>query len=316
MPLRVAHQEAPVPSVRARRPVTGSVDDLLATMMAKNPGARPSAAEVYRALLPLAMGVGAQDVGVLPGGDRGRDPVRPFRQPLLGTDLVGVAGQAPPADGARVSDDAPGTRAEATLTEAEAERLRADVQSLLDDDHPSEVIGLLEAALARAAPGSLPELRMRHTLAAALLMAGQYGRAAALFEQAGASYRRYLGAADPWALDCAYQAGQAYAQAGKPERALPQLRYFVANSPASAATDPDEMAKVLESRFVIAQLLATEGDNEAAIAEQRAVRPLLVAAYGADSAQVGNLDKQARLLNGGALNVGTPRNAPTRRPGR
>jgi hypothetical protein len=76
------------------------------------------------------------------------------------------------------------------------------------------------------------------------------------------------------------------------------------------------MAKVLESRFVIAQLLATEGDNEAAIAEQRAVRPLLVAAYGADSAQVGNLDKQARLLNGGALNVGTPRNAPTRRPGR
>ena len=316
MPLRVAHQEAPVPSVRARRPVTGSVDDLLATMMAKNPGARPSAAEVYRALLPLAMGGGAQDVGVLPGGDRGRDPVRPFRQPLLGTDLVGVAGQAPPADDIGDPGDARGTHPEAPLTEAEAERLRADVQSLLDDDHPSEVIGLLEAALARAAPGSLPELRMRHTLAAALLMAGQYGRAAALFEQAGASYRRYLGAADPWALDCAYQAGQAYAQAGKPEKALPQLRYFVANSPASAATDPDEMAKVLESRFVIAQLLATEGDNEAAIAELRAVRPLLVAAYGANSAQVSNLDKQARLLNGGALNVGTPRNAPTRRPER
>jgi hypothetical protein len=216
-----------------------------------------------------------------------------------------------------VPDDARGARPEAPLTEAEAERLRVDVQVLLDDDHPSEVIGLLEAALARAAPGSLPELRMRHTLAAALLMAGQYGRAAARFEQAGASYRRYLGAADPWALDCAYQAGHAYAQAGKPEKALPQLRYFVANSAASVATDPEEMAKVLEPRFVIAQLLATNGDAEAAIAELHAARPLLAAAYGKGSAQVGNLDKQARLLNaGGVLNAETPRNPPTRRPER
>ena len=77
------------------------------------------------------------------------------------------------------------------------------------------------------------------------------------------------------------------------------------------------MAKVLESRFVIAQLLATDGDAEAAIAELRAVRPLLVAAYGEGSAQAGNLDKQARLLNaGGALYAGMPRNSPTRRPER
>lgn len=59
---------------------------------------------------------------------------------------------------------------------------------------------------------------MRRTLAAALLI-GRYSRAAQLFEQAGSAYRRYLGAADPWALDCAYQAGHAYAQAGKPDRA-------------------------------------------------------------------------------------------------
>lgn len=82
-------------------------------------------------------------------------------------------------------------------------------------------------------------------------------------------------------------------------KALPQLRYFVANSAASVTTDPEEMAKVLESRFVIAQLLATDGDAEAAIAELHAVRPLLVATYGEGSAQVGNLDKQARLLSGG-----------------
>jgi hypothetical protein len=72
--------------------------------------------------------------------------------------------------------------------------------------------GALEA-LARAVPGSVLELQMRRTLAAALLIGGQYSRAAQLFEQAGAAYRQHLGPTDWWALDCAYQAGHAYAQA-------------------------------------------------------------------------------------------------------
>lgn len=66
--------------------------------------------------------------------------------------------------------------------------------------------GALEA-LARAVPGSVLELQMRRTLAAALLIGGQYSRAAQLFEQAGAAYRQHLGPTDWWALDCAYQAG-------------------------------------------------------------------------------------------------------------
>ena len=96
------------------------------------------------------------------------------------------------------------------FTEEEATRLRADVQVLLDDEHPSDAISLLEAGLDRAVPGSVLELQMRRTLAAALLIGGQYSRAAQLFEQAGTAYRQHLGAADPWALDCAYQAGHAY----------------------------------------------------------------------------------------------------------
>ena len=63
-----------------------------------------------------------------------------------------------------------------------------------------------------------------------------------------------------------------------------------------AARDADEAAKVMESRFVIGQLLASTGEIESAIAELRAVRPLLAAAYGPDSAQVRNLDKQAARL--------------------
>ena len=217
----------------------------------------------------------------------------PFRQPLLGP-----TGRDPfqvPAD-SQAATDGSGTGTTCPLTEEEAARLRADVQVLLDGEHPSDAISLLETGLDRAVPGSVLELQMRHALAAALLIGGQYSRAAQLFEQAGAAYRQHLGAADPWALDCAYQAGHAYAQAGKPDKALPQLRYYVMNAVPLAAQDPDEAAKVIESRFVIAQLLASTGEIESAITELQAVRPLLAAAYGPESAQVRNLDKQAARL--------------------
>ena len=293
LPLRVAHQESAVPSVAAARPsVPPAVDALVAAMLAKDPAARPAAEAVYQALLPVAAGTVAVADGLLPGDER-RDPVRPFRQPLLG--LTGRNPFHVPADG-KAADDGPGTGTTRPLTEEAAARLRADVQVLLEGDHPSDAISLLEAGLGRAVPGSVLELQMRRTLAAALLIGGQYSRAAQLFEQAGAAYRQHLGAADPWALDCAYQAGHAYAQAGKPDKALPQLRYYVMNAVPLAARDADEAAKVMESRFVIAQLLASTGETESAIAELRAVRPLLAAAYGPESAQVRNLDKQAARL--------------------
>jgi len=294
LPLRVAHQESAVPSVAAARPsVPPAVNALMAAMLAKDPAARPAAETVYRSLLPVAAGAVAIADGPLPGGDESRDPVRPFRLPLLG--LTGRNRLQVPADD-KAADGRPGTGTTRPLTEEEAARLRADVQVLLDGEHPSDAVSLLEAGLGRAVPGSVLELQMRRTLAAALLIGGQYSRAAQLFEQAGAAYRQHLGTADPWALDCAYQAGHAYAQAGKPDKALPQLRYYVMNAIPLAARDVDEAAKVMESRFVIAQLLASAGETESAIAELRAVRPLLAAAYGPESAQVRNLDKQAARL--------------------
>lgn len=120
------------------------------------------------------------DAGVLPGGDLSRDPVRPFRQPLLGVALPDAAdtGVSPLPDSAWDGVTREARRKAPPIGEGEAEQLRADVQSLLDDDHPCEAILVLEAGLARAAPGSLPELRMRHALAAALLMARRYAPAA------------------------------------------------------------------------------------------------------------------------------------------
>ena len=58
----------------------------------------------------------------------------------------------------------------------------------------------------------------------------------------------------------------------------------------------DEARKVLETRFVIAQLLAAYGYPDEAVAELHAVRPLLADTFGPDSVQVRNLDKQAARL--------------------
>jgi hypothetical protein len=65
---------------------------------------------------------------------------------------------------------------------------------------------------------------------------------------------------------------------------------------ASTSAGGDEARKALETRFVIAQLLA-EGYPDEALAELQAARPLLADTFGPDSVQVRNLDKQAVRLN-------------------
>jgi hypothetical protein len=85
----------------------------------------------------------------------------------------------------------------------------------------------------------------------------------------------------------------AYAETGKPGKALPQLRYYVQN--ADPGLDADEAEKVIDSRFLVAQMLAA-GDADAAAAELRALRPLLADTFGANSTQVRNLEKQVSRL--------------------
>jgi hypothetical protein len=57
-----------------------------------------------------------------------------------------------------------------------------------------------------------------------------------------------------------------------------------------------EADKVLESRFVIGQMLAAAGYPDEALSELQAVRPLLAEAFGTDSTQVRNLDTQIGRL--------------------
>ncbi len=110
VPLRVAHQESAVPSVGVARPdVPTAIDALVMAMLAKDPAARPAADAVYLALLPFAAGTVPVADGILPGNDERRDPVLPFRQPLLGR---GAREPFPAPDAVAAG----GTRAEAART--------------------------------------------------------------------------------------------------------------------------------------------------------------------------------------------------------
>ncbi len=269
--LRTQHLHSPAPSVRSRRgDAPEAVDTLVSSMLAKDPRARPSAKQVYEALLPLARS-GPHD------GDESRDPTRPFRWPLL----------APAERRERAGG-------QGRLTDAEAGLIQHDVQAMLDNDRPSEAISLLEDGIERTGHDPALQLRLRHFLGAALFCAGEYTRAASVFDAAGRDYRRYLPPADQYVLDCSYHAGHAYAEIGKPDKALPHLWFYVQN--ADASVGEDEAAKILESRYVIAQMLASAGHIDEAMAELEAIRSILADTFGAESTQIRNLDKQIRRL--------------------
>jgi serine/threonine protein kinase len=284
-PLRSHHLNTPAPSARSRRAeVPAELDTLVSSMLAKDPSMRPTAAAVYEVLLPLATtgpgpgGPRTAAITVSPRGEANRDPTRPFRWPLLASDT----NRRTLAEG------------DSRLTDAEAGLLRDNARALLDSDHPSEAIGLLEDGVERAGHDPALQLQLRHLLGAALFYAGEYTRAAAVLDAAGRDYRRFFPPNDPDVLDCAYHAGNAYAEIGKPGRAIPQLRFYVQNVGTPAGRD--EARKVLETRFVIAQLLAADGYRDEALAELQDVRPLLSDTFGPDSVQVRNLDKQATRL--------------------
>jgi tetratricopeptide (TPR) repeat protein len=274
MPLRRHHLHTPAPSASARRSdIPQAVDALVSSMLAKDPPERPSAESVYQALLPFAA---APDGS--PSNDESRDPTRPFRRPLL---AVGRRDRGPAAHRGELSD-------------TEARELRASALALLDNDHPSQAISMLEGAVERAAHDPALHVRMRDALAAALFYAGEYTRAASLFDAVGHDYRRHLPSTDPVVLDCSYHAGHAYAETGNPDRALSHLRFYVQNADSSASED--EVHKILESRFVIGQMLAAAGHPDEALAEFEAIRPQLAETYGPESTQVRNLDKHINRL--------------------
>ncbi|MEU5764134.1 serine/threonine-protein kinase [Nocardia sp. NPDC047648] len=270
--VRSQHLQSSVPSVRSRRPeIPPDLDVLVTAMLDKDATKRPSALTVYGTLLPFAM---VADDGR--AGSQDPDPTGPFRRPLVNSIAVAAS-----------------TTSGAELTNGEVRQLWDDIDLALKEDRPSQAVSLLEDGVARAGHDPALALMLRKELAAALYVCGEFGRAAALFDEVGEQYRRLRPPSDPDVLSCAIQAGHAYAQIGKAEKALPQLLFFVRNA---AAGDSDQLHVVLETRFVIAQLRAATGRVDEALGDFDALRPDLVSAFGAASTHVRNLDKQAKRL--------------------
>lgn len=270
IPLRAHHLQSPAPTASSRRAETPpEINQLVVAMLAKDPRSRPTAQQVYDRLMPLTtLPVEGREI------DESRDPTRPFRRPLLA-----------PARALTAASD------RTSLTDAEIEKLRANVRALLDNERVNEAIELLEDGIERA-PDPAQNLRLRHLLGAALFYADEFTRAATILDLVGRDYRKYLPPDNSDVLDCAYHAGHAFAQVGKPDRALPQLRFYVRNAGVS-----EDAEKVLDSRFVIAQMLSATGEFMDALTELTAIRPELVAAFGAEATQVRNLDKQIERLD-------------------
>jgi hypothetical protein len=81
----------------------------------------------------------------------------------------------------------------------------------------------------------------------------------------------------------------AYAELDDTAAALVQLRYYVHH-----ADSRDE--RLLDTRFVTAQLLAAEGLLGEALAELQVLRPAFEERYGPGSVHVRNLERQADRL--------------------
>ena len=270
--LRAHHLQSPVPSVRkVRAAVPETLDTLVSTMLAKDPDMRPSAEQVYNALVPLAGSAG------VPVKEENRDPTRPFRTPLL----------APPAPREPASGGAP-------LTEQGFQGIQVDVAALLESGENAEAVRLLEAGLQRSSTNPFFALELRRLLGLALFYIGEYRRASALLAEAGKEYRaRGLPSSHLRVLDCAYHAGHAFSQIGESAGALAHLRFFAQNV---NAQDPESAERVLESRFVIAQMLATDERTTEALVQLEEIRPAFQALYGADSIHLRNLERQIGRL--------------------
>jgi serine/threonine protein kinase len=273
MPLRAHHLQSAIPSVRAARAgVPEELDALVSAMLAKDPVKRPSAEQVYRTLVPFVGSPGP------PVDDENRDPTRPFRIPLL---------LAPPPRPEPADHGAP-------LTDQEFEQIQADAASLLKSGGDTEAVRLLDVSLERATANRFFGLELRRLLGVALSYVGEHRRAAALLANALEEYRSGgLPSSHRRVLECAYHAGHAYAEIGEPARALAHLRFYVQNIDPH---DPENVEPVLESRFVIAQMLATDESIAAALAELEELRPGFEATYGADSTHVRNLKRQIDRL--------------------
>jgi Serine/threonine protein kinase len=270
------HINTPPRSMRSIAPdIPATVDDLVLRMLAKQPGDRPTAEEVYETLLPLAQPSGHERSTV---DDDGRDPRRPFVRPLAPAPRRRRRA-ARPADGRPVEP----------LSIDEAIEIRKQVRALVTDGHLQPAIDLLSDAVDRAAHNPELELEVSVDLATTLYAADEFSRAAPLLNRIVPELAKRDGEENETVLYLSYIAGVSNAEAGRPEAALAHLTAFLSHT---NTTD----AVYIDARYQRGLMLHAVGRTEEGIAELSGLLPLLVQQYGADSVHVRSLDRRIEQL--------------------
>jgi len=257
------HVNTPAPSPRAVRPdVPTELDELVLAMLTKRPRARPEAAAVYNALLPLARS-GPSD----PADDH--DPRRPFARPLAPAARPRTASPAPRAG-----------QTAAPLTIDEALDIHDRVAQLIQDAQIQQAIDMLDDAVVRAAHDPALQLEMRIELATALYAADEFTRAAAILD---AVLPKLDGNEDGPLLR--YYAGVSHAEIGEIEPAIEYLTAFL-----TTADPHDPLYR--DATYQLGIMLAAVGRIQEGLRYLDGLRPILAAEYGPESIHVRSLDRR------------------------
>jgi serine/threonine protein kinase len=251
------HVNTAPPSLRPGRPdVPAALDDLVLAMLAKAPAGRPSAANVYEALLPLAQAV--------EGPVDDRDPRRPFLRPL-----------AP----RKPRNTTPRART-VPMTVDEAIDAIEQSAALAEEDQLHAAIDLLDEAVARPTGQPAADVEVKLQLGTFLHLAEEHTRAAAVLDEVISQ----LGD-DDRAAELRYEAGVSYAASGELDTAVHYLTAALAD-----AGIEDTFRR--DASYQLGMLLPAVGRVADGVRLLESLRPQLAAEFGAESVHVRSLDRR------------------------
>lgn len=282
------HYSEPPPPLRSLRPdVPAGIEELVLSLLAKNPADRPaSAAEVYERLLPHVVALpplpGTTVVAPFP------DPGRMYAvvvERIAETALVG-----PPVP---ASSPAPTPR----LSKGDLVAAKGRAEELALAGRLSQAVEILEEAV-RAGEALVGErqlvIALRMDLANARFAARDYVAALDDFDELLPVLTEMLAADHQAVLGCRYNQTLSLVALGRDEEALDEMAALLADVQA-AMGEHDVLA--LELRREVAELMARMGDRQGARVHLHALLPDMVAVLGTDNPETEHVRALLENLN-------------------
>ncbi|MEU9884150.1 protein kinase [Sphaerisporangium sp. NPDC051011] len=276
------YSEAPPRLGSLRQDVPPDLEQLVLSLLAKNPADRPPSAEVvYERLLPHVVAPPP-----LPGATAAAPSPNPGRMYAIVAERIAESALG----GVRIPSTSPAPAPR--LSRDALIKARARAEDLAIDGRLTQAIEVLEEAVTACA--SLPAERellfaLRMDLANARFGARDYAAALSEFEDVIPKLAAMLGADHRAVLDCRYNEALSAAALGLDETALDQMTVLLTDVE-TALTASDPLALLI--RREIAALLVKLDDPRQAWIDLRALVPRMEAILGVDDPET----RQARTL--------------------